>query len=86
MRKKNIIGSRIRKARRDSHFTQMKLATQMQLLGVRIDRAGIAKIETGIRPVSDIEITAIAKILQVSLLSLFEESGENLKKWSEEKS
>jgi transcriptional regulator with XRE-family HTH domain len=43
---------------------------------INIDRSGIAKIETDRRPVSDIEIAAIAKILKVPISWLFEESKE----------
>ena len=70
------MGVRIRRARKEAHVTQMKLAAQLQLWGVNIDRSGIAKLESGRRPVSDIEITAIAKILNVSIPWLFEDSNE----------
>ena len=76
MRKKNIIGSRVRKARKESRVTQMGLAAQLQLLGITIDRSGIAKLESGRRPASDIEIIAIAKILNVSIADLFEDSSQ----------
>ncbi len=78
MRKKNIIGSRVRKARRESRVTQMGLAAQLQLLGIAIDRSGIAKLESGRRPASDIEVAAIAKVLKVSIPWLFEESNNLL--------
>jgi len=78
MRKKNIIGSRVRKARKESRVTQMELAAQLQLLGITIDRSGIAKLESGRRPASDIEVAAIAKILKVSIPWLFEESNNLL--------
>ena len=83
VRKKNIIGPRVRKARKDSGITQMELATQLQLMGVTIDRSGIAKLESGIRPVSDIEVAAIAKILKVSIPWLFEESNSTLTSFSD---
>jgi transcriptional regulator with XRE-family HTH domain len=54
----------------------MELAAQLQLLGIIIDRSGIAKLESGRRPASDIEIAAIAKILKVPISWLFEDSGE----------
>lgn len=73
MYKKNIVGPQIRKARKELRVTQMQLATQLQLLGIKIDRSGIAKIESRRRPTSDIEIAAIAKILKVSISGLFEE-------------
>jgi transcriptional regulator with XRE-family HTH domain len=83
VRRKNIVGVNIRKARRDAHMAQMELASQLQLLGIRVDRATIAKIELGIRPLSDIEIIAISKILKISLNSLFAESEVSFNKWLE---
>jgi transcriptional regulator with XRE-family HTH domain len=78
VRKKNIIGSRIREARRKAKVTQMELAARLQLLDITIDRSGIAKLELGMRPISDIEIIAIAKILNVSIQWLFEKSEDSL--------
>jgi len=74
--RKNIVGLRIRDARKEAKMTQMKLAAELQLLGIRIDRSTIAKLESGRRPASDIEIVAIAKILNVSVSSLFEDAAE----------
>lgn len=74
MLKKNIVGLQIRKARKEARITQMNLATQLQLMGLKIERTGIAKVESGRRPVSDIEIIAIARVLNVSISSLFTDS------------
>ena len=78
VRRKNIVGPRVRKARKESRITQMELAARLQLLGITIDRSGIAKLETGRRPASDIEIAAIAKVLKVTIPWLFEESNNLL--------
>ena len=78
VRRKNIIGSRVRKARKESQITQMELAAQLQLLGITIDRSGIAKLESARRPASDIEVAAIAKVLKVPIPWLFEESDNLL--------
>jgi transcriptional regulator with XRE-family HTH domain len=51
------------------------LAAKLQLLSITVERSGIAKIESGRRPVSDIEVLAIATILDVSIPWLFEDSG-----------
>jgi len=56
----------------------MELAARLQLLGITIDRSAIAKLETGRRPVSDIEVAAIAKVLKVPIPWLFEESNNIL--------
>ena len=71
MNRKNIIGPKIRTARNNSDMSQEKLAARLQVMGIRIDRSAIAKIETGRRPVSDIEIAAIAETLGIELSWLF---------------
>lgn len=76
MQRKNIIGQKVREARKEAHVTQMELAAQMQLMGIKIDRSGIAKIELGLRPITDIEIVAIKKILKVPVDWLFQNSKE----------
>lgn len=74
MHRKNVVGSRIRKARKELKITQMELAARLQVLGITIDRSGIAKLEGGKRPVSDIEVAALAEILKVPISWLFEGS------------
>lgn len=74
MHEGNIVGSRVRKARKESKITQIELAARLQVLGIKIDRSGISKLESGSRPVTDIEVAAIAKILKVPISWLFEEN------------
>jgi len=76
--KKNIIGSHVRRARKASKITQRDLVAQLQLLGIKIDQAGLSKLENGNRPITDIEIIAIARILKVPVSRLFEESSDML--------
>jgi len=83
VRRKNIIGLNIRQARKNASMTQMELAGQLQLLGIRVDRATIAKIELGIRPLSDIEIIAIGKVLKTNVNKLFGESEVLFNQWIE---
>lgn len=73
MPKKNIVGSRVRKARKEAKITQMELAARLQVSGIKIDRSGLSKLESGRRPVSDVEVAAIARILKVPISWLFEE-------------
>jgi DNA-binding XRE family transcriptional regulator len=63
----------VRQTRKESKITQMELASRLQLLGITIDRSGIAKLESGRSPASDIEVIAIAKVLKVPIPWLFEE-------------
>lgn len=83
VRRKNIIGQNIRKDRKNAGMTQMELAAQLQLLGVKIDRSTIAKIELGLRPLSDIEVIAIARALKTPVLSLLGESETLFNQWIE---
>jgi len=72
VQRKNIIGSHVRRARKASNITQRDLVAQLQVLGIKIDQAGLSKLENGNRPVTDIEIAAIAKLLKVPVSRLFE--------------
>jgi hypothetical protein len=65
----NLVGERVKKARvtAEPAFTQEELSKKLAKLGVSIDRAGVAKIETGIRGVLDYELVALAKTLNVKV-------------------
>ena len=64
----NIIGERVKDARgrRRPSLTQDELSGQLAKLGVAIDRAGISKIEIGLRRVLDYEVKAFAKAPRVT--------------------
>ena len=74
MGNRNIVGSRVRQARKSakSPITQTDLVARLQLLGMVIDQSGLSKIESGRRPVSDMEVLALAKALRVSAAWLLE--------------
>jgi hypothetical protein len=65
----NLVGERIKEARAGTNppLTQEALSQKLSKLGVSIDRAGVAKIETGIRGVLDFELVALAKALGVKV-------------------
>ena len=65
----NLVGERMKEARSLAKppLTQEQLSKRLSELGVSIDRAGVAKIETGIRGVLDFELVAIAKALGVKV-------------------
>ncbi|MGB6221542.1 helix-turn-helix domain-containing protein [Haloferula sp.] len=66
---KNIIGCRVREARKafQGGLTQDHLSGRLAALKITIDRAGIAKIELGIRHVYDFEVAALARALRVDV-------------------
>lgn len=69
--RQNIIGERIKKARTDAGLSQKELSDRLELLAVYTCRGSVSRIENGRRAVTDIEIDAISKILNVSLDYLF---------------
>lgn len=66
---RNIVGERVKLARKKTkpRMTQADLAAKLQLDQWDIDRAGVAKIEIGIREVRDFELMKLAKALNVSM-------------------
>ena len=66
--KRNIVGIRVRQARKAAEppITQSDLIARLQLLDMNIDQSGLSKIENGQRPVSDMEVIALAKALKVT--------------------
>lgn len=64
---KNISGKRIAEARARAKppLTQEDLSGKLALIGVQLDRAAIAKIESNRRRLLDYELKAIAKVLAV---------------------
>ncbi len=73
---KNIVGSRVKKARKAARppITQLDLVARLQLLGLSLDQSGLSKLENGQRPVTDIEVAALAKALKVSVAWLVGET------------
>jgi len=72
---KNIVKPRVREARRrrNPRVTQAELSALLAAYGVRIDRAGISKIEAGDRIVLDFEVKALGGALAVSVSWLLDE-------------
>lgn len=69
--KLNIIGPRIKEARVNAGLSQKQLSEKLELIAVYTCRGSVSRIENGQRTVTDIEIDAISKVLNVSLDYLF---------------
>lgn len=71
----NILGRKIRAARERAKpaITQSDLAARLAVRGLDIDRPTVTRIENGRRFLRDYEIRAIAKVLKVTVASLFGE-------------
>ena len=64
---RNIIGARVTQARKDCGMKQNELLAKLQLAGVDISSPALSLLEGQKRPVSDIELNALANILNVSV-------------------
>lgn len=73
--KNNISGANITKFRKSASpkMSQRALADKMQLEGIALDKNAIQRIESGQRFVTDIELKAFAKVLDVSFSDLLNE-------------
>ena len=70
---KNIVGKKVKQARYKISLTQDQLSAKLARQNIQIDRAGISKIENGMRSVYDYELKALAKVLDVTTSDLFGE-------------
>ena len=79
MKSRNIVGLRVRQIRiaAKPRITQKELVARLQVLGIMIDQSGLSKVESGQRPVSDIEVIAFAKALKVSPESRLQEHEDS---------
>ncbi len=64
---KNIVGARVTQARKNIGMKQIELLAKLQLEGVEISTPALSLLEGQKRPVSDIELNALSKILNVSV-------------------
>lgn len=68
----NLAGSRVRKLRVASSLTQEQLAARCQTIGWDVTRSTLAKIEAGVRRLSDAEVVVLAKCLKVGIAELID--------------
>lgn len=68
----NLIGSKVREYRISQKMSQQKLSNKLELLDVYVCRGSISRIEDKSRTVTDIELYAISKILNVEIKDLIE--------------
>ena len=69
--KMNKIGPRIKEIRESQKITQEQLVARCNLIEWNISRSTLAKIESQVRRVTDIEIILVAKALKVNISDLF---------------
>ena len=68
----NLIGENVAKFRKNLKMSQQKLSNKLELYAVYVCRGSISRIEDRSRTVTDIELYAIAKALNVEINELFD--------------
>ena len=69
----NICGKKRRKLRLEmKNVSQRKLADMLQVQGLDIDKNAIQRMESGKRFITDIELKALAKVLNVTYAELLD--------------
>ncbi len=64
---RNVIGDRVEQLRKQKGLTQKDLTVELFKKGVTISPSGLSKLEKKIRKVTDIEVVALAEVLDVSV-------------------
>jgi len=67
----NIVGVNVKKIREKNDWTQEQLTAKCNLLEWNISRGTLAKIESKVRRVTDIEVKLLAKALETDIENLF---------------
>ncbi len=67
----NIIGPAVRQQRKAQKLTQEQLVARCNLLGWDISRGTLAKIESQVRCIIDIEVAKLAAALKIEVQILF---------------
>ena len=72
----NTIGKNIRKARKNAEMGQTELVCKLQLLGVKITRETLVKIERGVQHVQLEQLKGIKQVIGVSYEDLLDQGVE----------
>ena len=67
----NLIGDNVRKYRKLKKMSQQKLSDKLELSSVYVCRGSVSRIEDKTRTITDIELFAIAEVLNVEIKDLY---------------
>ncbi|OSB11671.1 hypothetical protein B2H97_00760 [Paraclostridium bifermentans] len=72
MKGRNLIGINLKKYRKLKKLSQRDFVTKLTLLGLNIDQSSFCRIETLQREVYDYEVVYFAKVLNIDVSDLYE--------------
>ncbi len=67
---RNLVGARIENRRKELKMSQKDLLAKLQVMGIEMNSSGLSKIEGQIRGVTDKELVAFSKILDLTINQL----------------
>ncbi|PCI71344.1 MAG: transcriptional regulator [Gammaproteobacteria bacterium] len=67
----NVVGSKVKAIRTSKNLTQEELTAKCNLANWDISRGTLAKIESKVRRVTDIEVLRLASVLKISPNDLY---------------
>ena len=68
--KRNVIGNLIKEHREKKHYTKAMLSSKLELLGIKLDRFELYKIETAKTFVKDFELISLCIVLDIHFSEL----------------
>lgn len=68
----NIVGNNVKKFRLEKNMSQKELSEKLEMRAVYICRGSLSRIEKHERTVTDFDLKAIAEVLGVQVVDLFE--------------
>ena len=71
--KNNLCGKKVTVLRKARRLSQRALADKLQLYGLNVDKNAIQRMESGLRFVTDIELSALKNVFGVSYEDLLDE-------------
>lgn len=74
---RNLVGVRVESLRKKKGLKQKDLSMALAEKGVTISSSALSKLERQTRMVSDIELIALAEVLNVSVCDLLEKENKN---------
>ena len=69
----NLCGPKIAQIRKGMGISQRELADRLQLVGLDVDKNAVQRMESGQRFITDIEIVYLCRVLDKTLVELFED-------------
>ena len=78
--KRNLIGDNLKKYRKLNKLSQRDFILKLSLIGLNLDQAALARIETSKREVYDYELLYFSKVLNIKIENLFDDVS--LKYWN----